>query len=245
MNKPQKYKGKVGEHILINDKFRFLHIELMEPYLIDFQAGQYVSIDVGEGERRAYSIASEPAMNHAIELCVDVSPGGKGSVYVENLKPGDEVNFLGPLGRFVVDSSQGNPFDYAQGKEKKLMFVGTGSGIAPLRSMILDLLRGKKDKREIWLHWGLRFVTDMFWEEDFRRLDKFYDNFNFHLELSKPPELWPLGDGYVIDEIKNKFELGSDWGVYLCGNPQMIKDMIVLMEKKGVPKTQVHFEKYY
>ncbi len=236
MNKPQQYKAKVSEHILINEKFQYLHMELLEPYRIEFEAGQYISIDVGGGERRSYSVASAPAMDHAVEICVDVSPGGKGATFLKTRKPGDEVSFMGPLGQFVIEKSE---------KEKKLLLIATGSGIAPLRSMVLDMLEFKKEKREMVLHWGLRHVEDMFWEEDFRRFHKYYDNFDFHLTLSKPPDLWPMCSGHVTECVKNEDSLDSSWGAYLCGNKEMIEEVSQLVTEMGIPKDQVHFEKFF
>lgn len=241
MTTPQQFKGKVAEHILLNDKYQYIDIELVEPHLMEFLAGQYVSIDVGGGERRSYSIASVPSMNHAIELCVDITPGGKGSTYLKNLKPGDEVSFLGPLGRFMMAPLRQG---FAGLQEQKLLFVATGSGIAPLRSMILDLLERRQDKREIWLYWGLRNVKDMFWEEDFRLRRESFANFNYQLLLSQPPENWPLESGHVTQEIK-ELGLNQDWGVYLCGNPRMMEDIKQLALETGVLKEQVHFEKFY
>lgn len=237
MGKPQQCKGKVSEHILINERFQYLHIELREPHELEFQAGQYVSVEVGGGERRSYSIASAPSMKHAVELCVDITPGGKGSEYVKNLRPGSEVSFLAPLGVFII-----KPEDLV--KEKKLLFVATGTGIAPLRSMILDLLRDKKDARPLWLYWGLRFVEDMFWEEEFRQMHEFFTNFHFHLTLSKPPNHWPLCSGYVTNCLKNELKLGGEWGIYLCGSKEMVIDGSKLITEMGVPKEQVHFEKF-
>lgn len=236
MNKPMQYKGKVAEHILINEKFQYVHVELMDPHRMVFEAGQYISIDVGEGERRSYSIASAPAMDHAVEICVDVSPEGKGSTYLKNLKPGDEVNFIAPLGQFLISSET---------KEKKLLFVATGSGIAPLRSMMVDLLEERQEKREIHLHWGLRNVEDMFWEEDFRRFHKYFSNFTYHMTLSKPPSHWPLCAGYVTECIKNEMKVDADWGAYLCGNKVMIEEVSKLLEEMGILKDQIHFEKFF
>jgi NAD(P)H-flavin reductase len=244
MNKPQEFKAKVAEHILINEKFRYIDMELIKPYRIEFKAGQYVSIDIGGGERRSYSVASKPSEYHEVEICVDVSPGGKGSDFLKGLKPGDEVSFMGPLGQFVL-----KPFDAAQGKqdqkaEKKLLMVATGSGIAPLRSIIREQLEEKGEKRFIKLFWGLRFVEDMFWEEDFRRMHKYFKNFEFRFVLSKPPQFWPLNSGHVTQDIEDEV-LGSDWGVYLCGSQAMVKEVSELVISKGVPKDQVHFEKFF
>jgi CDP-4-dehydro-6-deoxyglucose reductase len=236
--RPQQFKAQVSEHILINDKFQYLHLELLEPHQLNFVAGQYVSFDLGEGYRRSYSIASSPAINHAFDLCVDVSPKGKGSDFLRKLRPGDKVQFLAPLGKFTMA-----PEDTE--KEKKLLFVATGSGITPLRSMILDLLEVRQDKRPIQLHWGLRHVEDMFWEEDFRLKHSYFTNFHFHLTLSKPPEHWPLCSGYVSDCVRSELELGSDWGVYICGSKVMIEEVTRLVIGMGVPEEQIHFEKFF
>ena len=234
---PQQFLAKVAEHIVINEKFRFVHLELIAPDRVEFVAGQYVSIDMGDGYRRSYSIASSPSDNHAVELCVDITPGRKGSHYFENLKPGDEVKFLAPLGQFVMT-------DEDKAREKKLLFVATGSGITPLRSMILDLLEDKEDKRLIRLFWGLRFVKDMFWEEEFRLKHESFPNFHYKLMLSKPPLKWPLLAGYSTHEIE-ALELDHTWGVYLCGNPEMIVEVKESVIKKDVPESQVHFEKFF
>lgn len=230
--KPQPFRGKVAEHILFNDKFQYLHIELLEPNKIEFTAGQYASFAIGNGERRSYSIASEPAMDHAVQLCVDVTPQGKGATFLRNLRPGDEVEFLAPLGRFVVET------------EPKLLFVATGSGITPIRSMLLDLLQYKKDPREIRLLWGVRLVNELFWLEHFRKLHEIYDNFTFMPILSKPPEHWPLIAGHVTKEVE-ALTLDPSWGAYLCGNRMMIEEVSRLLVKKGVPQNQIHFEKFF
>ena len=235
--KPQQFRAKVAEQIIINEKFRFVHLELIEPDRLEFLAGQYISIDMGEGYRRSYSIVSSPSEGHAVELCVDITPGHKGSQFFQKLKPGDEVKFIAPLGRLVMTEAD-------KQREKQLLFVATGSGIAPLRSMILDLLEDKGDKRLIRLFWGLRFVKDMFWEEEFRLKHESFPNFHYKLMLSKPPVKWPLLAGYSTHEIK-ALELDDTWGVYLCGNPEMITEVKALAEKKGVPENQIHFEKFF
>lgn len=229
--KPQQFKGKVAEHILFNDKFQYLHIELLEPNKIEFSAGQYISVAIGGGERRAYSIASTPATKHAVDLLVDIEPSGKGSTYMKSLKPGDGVEFLAPLGRFTAAA------------EPKLLFVATGSGIAPLKSMIFDLLEDKKDQREIWLLWGLRKVEEMFWEEEWRQINEYYPNFHYRLMISKPPGMWPLVSGRVNKEL-DAVELNANWGVYLCGNQEMIAQVSQIVQNRGVDINKIYKEKY-
>lgn len=231
MSQPQQYVSKLSEKIKLNENYCLFQLELIKPNLIDFQAGQYISIEIGGGERRAYSIVSTPAKNYGVDLCVDLSPQGKGTTYLKNLTIGQEVKFLGPLGRFIV------------GQEQKLLFVATGCGISPIRSMVFDLLEDKKDAREMWLLWGLRHVEDMFWEEKFRQIDEYYPNFHYRLVLSKPPEKWPVESGHVTDEIK-LMSLDNDWGVYACGNSTMIADVKEIVQNKGVLEGNIHFEKF-
>ena len=222
--KPQQFKGKVAEHILFNDKFQYLHVELIDPNQIEFTAGQYVSVAIGGGERRSYSIASEPSLDHAMQ--------GKGATFLKNLRPGDEIEFLAPLGRFVVEN------------ESKLLFVATGSGITPIRSILLDLLQYNQDPREMRLLWGVRMVNELFWLEHFRKLHDLYDNFTFMPILSKPPEKWPLVAGHVTKEVE-ALALDQSWGAYLCGNRFMIEEVSALVAKKGIPQNQIHFEKFF
>jgi len=230
MAQAQEFFAKVSEHEELNQKFHLITIGLIKPATINFQAGQYISLDIG-GERRAYSIASKPSESDRVELCVDMSPAGKGTTYLKNLQPGTEVKFFGPLGRFTV------------GNEKKLLFMATGCGISPIKSMVYDLLEDKKDRREMWLLWGLRFVEEMFWEEELREIDEFYPNLHYRLLLSKPPEKWPLQAGHVTD-VLNEVDLSQEWGVYLCGNQAMLEEAKRIVKEKGVPENQIHFEKF-
>ena len=129
--------------------------------------------------------------------------------------------------------------------EEKLLFVATGSGISAIRSQILDLLQTKKDKRQIHLHWGLRYVEDIFWEEDFREMAEFFPNFHFDLVLSRPPRKWPLCSGYVTHCVVAHHNDFSKLGAYLCGNGKMIVDMKKLLAEKGVSAEHIHVEKFF
>lgn len=233
----EKYLVKVRTHELLSRKFQYVDFELIKPPRIEFQAGQYLIMKVpGMDERRNYSIASSPAENHSVEILVDISPGGDGSLYLASMTPGDEVEFAGPAGQFVLADWE---------SDKKLLFIATGSGISAVRSQILYLLHTKKDKREIYLHWGMRFVEDMFWEEDFREIAEFFPNFHFDLVLSQPPRKWPLCSGYVTHCLEEHHQEFTNVGAYLCGNAKMIEDATNLLLDKGVGKEQIHSEKFF
>ena len=231
-----QFSSRVSKITFFNHKFCLVHLELIKPSRFSFVAGQYILLDVpGTEQKKSYSIASAPEMSHAIELLVDISPGGVGCEYIKKLKPGDSVTFRGPVGAFVIDQSQG----------KELVFVATGSGISSLRSMLLDQLITRGDKRKIRLYWGLRYVTDLFWEEDFYQMDEDYENLEVEIILSRPPDEWKLSSGYVTDALQVLEKDFSSKSYYLCGGASMIQDVRALLEKKGVLAGNIHFEKYY
>lgn len=233
-------KAKLADKRQLNEKFFFFDFEMVEPHRLDFAAGQYVSIAIpGEtGTRRAYSITSSPEKNSGFELLVDVSPQGVGSKYLQNMEPGTEINFLAPMGVFTL--VQGEKAE----KEKAIIFVATGSGIAPFRSMVQYLLQFQNDQRPIWLYWGMRYVTDMFWQDEFHELAQAFPNFHFHITLSRAPEDWPLCRGRVTDCL-SIHDLPADAGYYLCGNRAMIEDVSNVLMGRSIPKEAIHFEKFY
>ena len=240
--KAQKYVVRVSDSYYLNENesFILLKLELVTPDRITFQAGQYVSIKVNElGERRSYSIASTPDNNHGVTLVAEIIPGGKGSEYIKGLKPGDTVELLAPLGRFIVDLE-------TMPKERKLLFVATGSGIAPIYSMINDLLINKKERRPIRLHWGMRDEGHIFWFDNFQRLAEEHPYFVFDMVLSKPQEEWELCTGHVQDCIGRDLgkEKMGDWEGYVCGSPKMVEELKTLLIKMGMPEEQVHHEKF-
>ena len=232
----QHYTAKLAEKIVYNPKFEQYAFELIQPNELQFQAGQYVSFAVSEqGHRRAWSICSSPVVSHRFEILIDPAPMGIGTQFLQKLQPGDEVQVLGPMGKFVVDDS---------GAEQALAFVATGVGITPFRSMLLDLLQVKKDPRPMILHWGLRHVEEMIWQDEFQELAENFDNFQFHPVISRASQEWPLCRGRVTDCL-DIHEQPANSGYYLCGSDQMISDVKNLLTGRGVPAERIHHEKFY
>lgn len=236
----QKCVAVLSDRQQLTEKFVHFQFEMKEPHLLEFEAGQYASLGFPDNPiRRPYSIASSPVEKHGFELLIDTTPQGVGTKYLMNLPFGGEAAFLAPMGMFTLAKGE-----QAQ-KEKSLVFVATGSGITPLRSMLLYLLQDQNDKREMWLYWGLRYENDMFWQEDFHELSRAFPNFHFHITLSKANEDWPLCRGRVTDCL-SIHELPAEAGYYMCGNKPMIEEVTTLLtQQKGVPAASVHHEKFY
>jgi ferredoxin-NADP reductase len=235
MQPPALYTARLEDKVTLTPRFIQYMFELKNPLQMPFEAGQYVSIKVADrGDRRSYSICSSPNIQHGFELMVDLKPNGVGVQYLEGLQFGAEISLLGPLGRFVVTPTQ---------TETALYFIATGSGIAPFRSMILDLLE-KQDKRPIVLYWGLRQEQDMFWQLEFQELSKNYPHFSFQIILSQPQPEWPLNKGRVTDLVA-ALEKPVTAGYYLCGNGKMVTDVTAQLAAAGVDPTHIHSELFY
>ena len=233
----QNFTARTAEHTLLKGKFQWVIFELTEPNKLEFKAGQFIMMTVpGMVAKRSYSIASPPQLDHQIDLLVDVGPQGDGSLYLQSLNPGEAVEFMAPGGQFTLA---------ADPTEEKLVMIATGSGISAIRSMILDLTQGKNDPRSITLHWGMRRVDDIFWEEDFRLLAQQFPNFHFDLVLSKAPEGWPLCAGHVTDCLRDHYQDYSRTGYYMCGNKRMIEEVSTFLKEIGVSHTNIHHEQFF
>jgi benzoate/toluate 1,2-dioxygenase reductase subunit len=238
-----KYIARLSDKYYLseNKKFLFLKFELVEPNELTFVAGQYVSLKVSEkGERRSYSIASAPDNTHGFNLLAEIVEGGLGSNYLQKLEPGDEVDVVGPLGKFVVGEIE---------SPNKKLFVATGSGIVPIWSMINDLLINKKTLTPVRLHWGMKSELDLFWIDDLERLAEAHPNFVYDIVLSRAGEDWELCRGHVQDCLMRDFSLStgsglSGWEGYVCGSQEIVKDICQKLEELKINSGNIHHEKF-
>ncbi|ACV12426.1 oxidoreductase FAD/NAD(P)-binding domain protein [Halorhabdus utahensis DSM 12940] len=140
---------------------------------VDFVAGQYVGLTY-EGIPRAYSLSNSPAEDE-LEICVRRVPGGRLSPRIcADLAVGDELTIRGPYGELVLG-------DHAP---RDLAFVATGTGVAPLKSMIEYLFETGRDeydgqRRDVWLFLGADWTDDLPYREYFRDLAATRENFHF------------------------------------------------------------------
>lgn len=232
-----KYKSQLAERQELGQGYLFLKFELVDPHRIDFKAGQYLMVDCPLiPQKRQYSIVSAPRLDHGVELLVEVIPNGVVSNYLAALKTGDTLDFYAPAGEFVVSEEVRN-------SDVPLVFIGTGSGLAPLRSQILDLLRSQETKRPIKLHWGMRHAQDLFWLDYWEELAANYPNFTYDIVLSQPPEGWQLCRGHVTDCL-SLHALPEGAHYYICGSQKMTVDVLKVLSERGVDQSHLHHEKF-
>lgn len=203
---------------------------------------------VSEEIIRAYSMASFPLEKDVILLNVRIAspppsmpnvPPGQMSSYIFNMKPGDKVIISGPYGEF-----------FAKETESEMVFIGGGAGMAPMRSHILDQLKRIKSDRKMTFWYGARSLREMFYVEEFNKLEKEYKNFKWFIGLSEPlPEdKW---DGYtgfihqvIYDNYLKNHTAPEDCEYYMCGPPMMNSAVIEMLENLGVEPENIMLDDF-
>ena len=216
---------------------RELDLRLVEPSKITFKAGQFLSFEVGRNEKqqtliRPYSIASPPSSPEVLTLLFNLVPGGPGSTYLFSLKEGEETQFKGPTGAFRLRDDPARDH----------LFVATGTGIAPIRSMLLALFE-RDASCSVTLYWGLRGQRDLYYQDELAAWARAHPKFSFTATLSRPEDGWQGERGRVTRLVEERIASVQNLAVYLCGNSGMLDDVTQLIQKKGL--CPIYREKYY
>ena len=206
----------------------------------DFHAGQWVSLvlPLEEGEaRRAYSIASPPNGSARFSIAVTRVDTGTGSKYLHSLGEGTTIRAIGPQGFFTRQRGTRHPS----------LFIGTGTGVTPLRSMILDAV-AQKDPSALWLLFGVRHEADRIYLDEFEQLAKDNPNVRIEYSLSKPEASFSGRRGHVQTHVEALWKELTALGephAYICGLERMVGAVRDLLRKQmNVPRQQVHSERY-
>jgi Na+-transporting NADH:ubiquinone oxidoreductase subunit F len=202
---------------------------------------------------RAYSMANYPKEGNIVKLNIriatppwDRSKGtfqkvnpGICSSYIFSRKPGDKVMISGPYGEFFIKDT-----------DREMMYIGGGAGMAPLRSHIFHLFNTLKSGRKVTYWYGARSKREVFYEDEFRAIEKEFPNFKFHIALSEPKEedKWTGLTGFIhnvlYNEYLSKHEEPEEIEYYLCGPPVMNDAVQKLIYDLGVPDEMLAFDDF-
>jgi ferredoxin-NADP reductase len=223
------YNSKLIKKIqLTNTVFEF---QFEKPAHFNFIPGQFVQVHIPNQDKsitRAYSIYTQPTDMY-LGLCIHIIPSGKGSEYFFNLPEGDFIKFSQAKGHFISKNIQTNQ-----------IFIATGVGLAAIYPIIKQLLHTNL-KQNIQLLFGVRNTTDIFWLDKLEDLKKNHNNFNFTITLSQnKDERCIYKTGRVTKHIEDFIEKSSHY--FICGSPQMIKDIRKQLIESNISMEQIHFE---
>ena len=215
----------------------FLELEGMDSF--DFSAGQFITLDLPIGEKRlerwrSYSIANAPDQSNIIELVIVKVPFGKATTFLfENSALGDRFKLKGPGGVFCLPSEINN----------ELVFICTGTGVAPFRSMVWDIKNRNKAHQKIDLIFGTRNRSGILYLEEWKNLKADLEQFDYSIALSR--EDFEGYQGYVHQLYLNKFkQVIPNRTFYLCGWQNMIDEAKQNLLDLGYKKEQIIEELY-
>lgn len=216
-------------------------LALIDPPQMDLIAGKFVQFEApayGNSSQpvyRAYSIASPPSQRDRIQLEIRLVPEGICTTYVfTRLKVGDKVSINGPYGDF-----------YLREGDRDIVFIAGGSGMAPIRSMLLDMAE-KGVNRKATYFFGARARRDLFLLDEMAELEKRLPNFRFVPALSSPApdDDWKGETGIITEVLDRHFDSLAEHEAYLCGSPGMIDASIKTLTRKGMPEARIFYDKF-
>lgn len=241
-----KYKTILSKKIQLNFNTYLYHFDLLEPKEIIFKPGQYIILKVPSEKgsvSRLYSIASQNIIKNSFELIVEIVSGGLASNYFFSLSEKTEVIFQGPAGIFNLKEN-----------DRSKIFLITGTGIAPARSMLISNIKNQK----YHLFWGLKTYKDVYLLNELKQLsNETMDKFEFKICLSQEQNL------NMIPEVDKKyFEVGrvnqglekllnnepikqlNNYDYYLCGGRLIVESLKQFLLTKNISQENIVFEKF-
>ncbi|MFH1276445.1 MAG: FAD-dependent oxidoreductase [Candidatus Woesearchaeota archaeon] len=224
----QKFQTKVTNTTYLTEDTLFL--SLTAPADFTFQAGQFITLMIKKDQEtkpRSYSILNPPSKKGTIDLCIKIVKNGFASEVFAKCKKNDEFEARGPFGHFIFNEKSNS---------KENWFICTGTGIVPLYSMIQEHLT--KSKMKFKLFWGLRYAKDIFFKEEFDKLKQKYPHFDYIISISREKY---THTGHVQEHLGKNFK---DKTFYICGLKELVIETKELLEKAGVSKEKINFERY-
>jgi ferredoxin-NADP reductase len=252
------HTARLVKKICLSEPAQCFHLEFAVEGMdhFAFKPGQFVSLvkedSRGKMQTRAYSIASAQRAN-MLDLCVNRVEGGFFSNLLADMEPGQTLSFHGPHGMFTLRQ----PLTDA-------IFIATGTGIAPMRGFVEHLFPDNgsslSNGRKIWLVYGTRYPTELYYSDFFARKAAEHEDFEYITTLSRPEADWTGQRGYVQEHVGRIASehlassaadtptaaegIGFNIHAYICGLNEMVSANRERLTGLGWNKKQIIFERY-
>ena len=252
----ENFTARLARSVPLSNLTKHLEFEMTGIPRFGFVAGQWLSFKTnkpdGEEITRAYSIASPPSDDNRFALCLNRVQDGFMSNFLCDMTEGDEISCQGPFGDFILRPPM-----------RDTIFIATGTGIAPFRSMLHWLLgfvpetdtdgRGRPSSidaqtrhhgHQLYLIFGNRTEADIYYHGEFLRLAAEHSNFHYLPTLSRGGPDWMGLRGYVQEHVPAIAQGRIDMHTYICGLDKMIKANRELLKSLGWDRKSILYEKY-
>jgi CDP-4-dehydro-6-deoxyglucose reductase len=219
--KPTTLPCKIDSISQISSKVTRVFLRLPPGNKVRYYSGQYIDIIIG-GIRRSYSIANAESADDRLELHIaKIEHGLMSKYWFEEAKKNDLIRINGPLGTFFFRNLVG----------KDLVFLATGTGIAPIKAMIesIKLLAPEDHPKSLTVFWGGRTSDDLYFDPSAE-----HERLRYVPVLSRSAADWEGQQGYVQDVFLNEHPELSNCVVYACGSEKMIHSSYEILVKSGL-----------
>ncbi len=254
----EKLEFEPGGYIQIDVphyEVKFRDFNIQEQFRADWDSYKMWDLSIKNRTEtfRAYSMANYPAEKNLIKLNIRIAtppwdnvkkqflnvPPGICSSYIFSRKEGDKVMISGPYGEFHIKKTN-----------SEMIYIGGGAGMAPLRSHIFHLFHTLKTTRKVSYWYGARSLREVFYEDEFRAIEKEFPNFTFNLALSEPlpQDNWTGYKGFIhqvlYDNYLSKLDEPEDIEYYFCGPPMMNNAVVKMLDNLGIPAENISFDDF-
>ncbi len=222
---------------IVSHDVAVLSLKLPTNERLQFLAGQYIDILMKDGKKRSFSLANAQHDDEFLQLHIRHVAGGEFSEHVfSTMKEREILRFNGPLGSFFL----------REDSDKPIIFIASGTGFAPIKSMVEHALH-KGMQRQMILYWGCRSMADLYMPSLPSQWQQAHSNFTFIPVLSepKPEESWPGRVGLVHEAVLNDFADLSGFQVYACGAPVMVEAAHTTFTARGLPQEEFFSDAFF
>ena len=233
----RKMPARVIEKTLLAPEIMRIKIKLPNAQRLQFLAGQYLEILLPDGKRRAFSIASPPQCEDEIELHIrHVDGGGFTGWIFDEMKERDILRLEAPLGTFFIRNDK---------LERPMILMGGGTGFAPLKSMLEDLL-SHQDKRPVHLFWGAGNRDELYMHETAQKWAEENEHIQYSTALLKDSDADTTGsfNGFAHEAVLQKHADLSNFDIYMSGPPAMIDASRIAFLQNGAEKRRIFFDSF-
>lgn len=234
----RRYEATINGIVYLTHDIRRLDIELSAP--LKFWAGQYVDISLRDGiVTRAFSMANPPSEPMKLSFIIKKYPNGAFSSALDNsLQSGDQLSIKGPFGTCFRREDRPGP----------MLLVGGGSGMSPLWSILQDHV-ASGEHRAVRFFYGARSKVDLFYLDEFAKLEASLPDFKFIPALShaEAGDGWTGERGFIHEVLARQLRtesLDGEIDAYSCGPPPMIDAVLPVLQMAGVEPDHIYFDKF-
>jgi len=223
------------ENILKKTKdIYILNLKIENEKSIEFKAGQYAELYIGNCKEKHFSMANSPKSSN-LEFHIKTLSGGEVSNYVKNnLKIGENVKVKGPYGNAYLRDQHKGP----------IIAIAGGTGLAPILSIIKNSQEIKM-KQPINIYYGAQSEKDLYCVEQFEEFSKNNKNLKFFPVVVDEPKNNIIRQGFVTDAIIQDINDFDGYKAYLAGPPKMVEVAEEILITKGIRKVDIHSDAFY